>query len=227
MTRIAFTVPLALGAMLAAANAATAGDNVPAKTGFSGGAVGTPSMTLVGQGTAASARTAADTEQVWYHGYYRGYRRGFYNGYYGGLGGYYGAYYPAVYPYGVGYYSPAFYPPVLGFNGRFGGISVGLYGINGTGSDVSAPAVSLNLTGSPYSVAQRPTQQTPAPTTQPGGYRYDWGPANPVPLPKQDPSAPNSQATPTLPPDAGLPVSLPKKATQPAKPYTYKGYGEK
>ncbi len=227
MTRIAFTVPLALGAMLAVGNTATAGDKVPAKSGFSGGAVSTTSMTLVGQGTAASAKAASDSEQVWYHGYYRGYRRGFYSGYYGGLGGYYGGYYPALYPYGAGYYSPAFYPPVLGINGRFGGISVGLYGINGTGSDVSASAVSLNLTGSPYSVAQRPTQQqTLAPTAQPG-YRYDWGPANPVPLPKQDASAPNGQAAPSLPPDAGLPVSLPKKITQPAKPYTYKGYGEK
>jgi hypothetical protein len=227
MARIAFKVSLALGAMLAAGNGATAGDNVPAKSGFSGGPVGATTMTLGGQGTAASAKAAADSELAWYHGYYRGYRRGYYNGFYGGPGGYYAGYYPTVYPYGVGYYAPAFYPPVIGYYGRFGGISVGLYGINGTGSDASAPAVSLNLAGTPNSVAQRQTKPTPAPTAESGTYRYDGGPANPVPLPKQDPGAPNGQATPTLPPNAGLPVSLPKTPAQPAKPYAYKGYGEK
>lgn len=229
MARIAFTVPLALGTMLVAGNAATAADKVSAKSGFGGGAVVTTTMNLGGQGTAASAKAASDTELAWYHGgYYRGYRRGFYNGFYGGWGGYY----PAFYPY-AGFYSPAYYyPPVLGFNGGFGGISVGLYGIKGTGSDATAPAVTLNLAGPTNSVAQRASQSMSPPaslpgTYQPGAFRYDWDPANPVPQPKQDPGASNGQAAPTLPPSTGLPVSLPKTQTPPAKPYTYKGYGEK
>jgi hypothetical protein len=227
MARIVFTVSLALVAMLAAANAATADDKVPAKPGFSGGALGGTTMTLGGKGTAASAKAAPDTELAWYHGYFRGYNRGFYNGFYSGWGGYYSGFYPAVYPYAVGYSPPVFYPPVLGFYGRFGGISVGLYGINGTGSDLAAPAVSLNLAGTTSSMAQRPSQQAPVSGFQGGAYRYDWNPANPVPLPKQESGAPNGQATPVLPPNTGLPVSLPKTTTQPTKPYAYKGYGEK
>jgi hypothetical protein len=230
MVRIALSVPLALAAMLAAANAATAGDIVPVQSGFSGGPVRAATVTLGGSGTAASAKAAPDSELAWYHGYYRGYRHGYYSGYYGGLGGYYTGYYPYAYPYAVGYYSPAFYPPVLGYYGRFGGVSVGLYGIKGTASDASAPAVSLNLAGGANSLAQRqlPPQQAPAATAQPGGtYRYDGGPASPVPLPKQDLSNPSGQANPQLPATAGLPVSLPKTSTQPTKPLTYKAYGEK
>jgi hypothetical protein len=44
---------------------------------------------------------------------------------------------------------------------------------------------------------------------RPGTFRYDGGPASPVPLPKTDATS--------------MPVSLKK----PASPYTYKAYGER
>jgi len=224
MARFTFPVALALGGILLASEASFAGENIQTKVGATAGRSGT-TVTLGGKGAPASASAAADTELVWYHGYYRGYRRGFYNGLYGGFGGYYSGYYPIVYPaaypypYGVGYY-----PPVLGFSGRFGPVSVDVYGINGSGRDVSAPAVSLNLAGNATQGAQ---QQAPPSNAQPGPYRYDGGPANPIPLPKQDAGAPSGQAAPTLPANTGLPVSLPKAESKPAKPYAYKGYGEK
>ena len=227
MRRIAIPVLLALGAIVLTGDNASADDKVPMKSGFSGGAVSAPTMTLGGKGTPAAAASAPDTEQAWYHGYYRGYRRGFYNGYYAGYPAYYSGFYPAVYPYpyGVGYY-----PPAIGYYGRFGGVRVGVYGINGTSSDVSAPAVSLNLGGNinPLDLGSSPATPTPRtqPSTQPDPFRYDGGPSAPIPLPKQD-AGPNGQATPPDQPNNGLPVSLPKKTTQPSKPYTYKGYGEK
>jgi hypothetical protein len=230
MRRIVIPATLALSAILFAGNIASADDKASSKSGFSGGAVGAPTMTLGGKGTPASAASAPDTEQAWYHGYYRGYRNGFYNGYYAGFSPYYSGFYPAVYsyPYPVGYY-----PPVIGYYGRFGGVrvGVGVYGINGTSNDAAAPAVSLNLGGNInplYLGSNKLTPATPAqPSSQPDQFRYDGGPAAPIPLPKQDPGAPNGQATPADQPNVGLPVSLPKKPAQPAKPYTYKGYGDK
>ncbi len=222
MARFVFSVSLALGAILVASNAASAGENIQSKVGATGSRAESATITLGGKGTAASAAAAADSELTCC----RGYRRGYYCGYYGGLGGCYSGYYPysysysypSAYPY---YYTPAYYPPVIGFGARFGPLRVGVYGINGTGSDVAAPAVALNLGGS---TAQQPASPTNA---QPGPYRYDGGPANPIPLPKQDLNSPNGQATPTLPANTGLPVSLNKTESKPAKPYTYKGYGEK
>jgi hypothetical protein len=226
MARLAYSLSFAFLASLAWGSLATAADPLPTKSGFSAAPAAT--MTLGGHGTAASAAGAADSELAWYHGYYRGYRRGYYNGFYGGLGyPYYAGYYPAIYPYGVGYYSPAYYPPVLGYSGRLGGISVGLYGINATGSDLTAPAVSLNL-ANPSAPRPNSTAPASAPTATPGLYQYDGGPMNPVPLPKQDPNIPSSSAAPTPAPNAGLPVSLPKtSAPAPTKPYVYKAYGEK
>jgi hypothetical protein len=223
MTRFTFPVTFALGALLIAGNAATAGDDVQNKIGATGGRSAAATMTLGGKGTAAAAASAPDTELAWYHGYYRGYRRGFYNGYYGGgWAPYYAGYYPAVYPAYYPSYYGGYYPPVIGFGARIGPVGVGVYGINGTSSDVSAPALSLNLGGKAAQASKPATTNT-----EPGSYRYDGGPANPVPLPKQDASAPNGQTAPALPADTGLPVSLPKKASQPAKPYAYKAYGEK
>jgi hypothetical protein len=226
MARIAFPVTLALGAILVAGNAATADDKVPAKSSFS--SVSPSTMTLGGQGTAASAKAAPDSQLTWFPGYRAGYRNGFYRGYYGGgwgWGGYYPAYYPYAYPVG---YGVGLYPPVVGFYGRFGGVAVG-FGINGTAGDLAAPVVPLNLSGSgnPMILGGAKQGQSPAPPVQPGQFQYDGGPNAPVPLPKQDAGAPNSQATPNLPPSTGLPVSLPKAGTPPAKPYAYKGYGEK
>ena len=55
-----------------------------------------------------------------------------------------------------------------------------------------------------------------------GTFRYDGGPANPVPQPKPD-ANPTGRAK--TEPATGVPVSLP--TVKPASPYTYKAYGEK
>ena len=65
--RILATAALALGAVFAANGNTKAGDDTPYPSGFSGGAIktGTASgttMTLGGQGTAAQAAAADDTE---------------------------------------------------------------------------------------------------------------------------------------------------------------------
>ena len=83
--------------------------------------------------------------------------------------------------------------------------------------DATAPAVSLNL-----AIAKKPVATTVARTEAPaipGTFRYDGGPANPVPDVKPD-AAPRT-ATPAA---VGLPVSLKKES---ASPYRYKAYGEK
>lgn len=217
MVRITISLAIVSTAFSVSGAIATADDKTPARSGFSGGASTTDASTLVGKGTAASAARAADTEMTWYPGYYRGYRRGYYNGFYAGFGAPWVYPYAAAYPYSVGYYAPYYIPPAVGFYGRIGPVALGI-GINGAAVDVAAPAVPL---GAPGGAA------LPA-APQPGGnFRYDGGPANPVPLPKQDPNGPNTQAVPVLPPSPGLPVSLPRPAAPAAKPYTYKGYGEK
>jgi hypothetical protein len=209
---------LALGAVLATAGLTAAQDGTPARP-----ELGT-TMTLGGKGTPAQAAAADDTELTWCC------RKRYYGCWGGGCGYGWGC------GYGVSYYSyaPVYYaPPVCyrpypayynGFGyGGFGynGFSYGGYrgyrgfyvGVNGTEADTSAPAVSLNL-----AVANNPVVPTRTDTS--GGFRYDGGPANPVPLPKPD-ATPTTKATPAT----GLPVSLPK--TKPASPYTYKAYGEK
>ena len=60
--------------------------------------------------------------------------------------------------------------------------------------------------------------QKPNFTTIPGTFRYDGGPANPVP--EVNPDAALRSATPAA---VGLPVSLKKETS----PYRYKAYGEK
>jgi hypothetical protein len=215
--------------MLAVDGIASAAE--PAKPGLGGGFT----MTLGGKGTAAEA--AASTEDTdlaccrryrcgrgWgggWGGYYGGYGVG-YGGYGGGWGGYNSfSYYSSYRPYyhcrrPVYYssyysYSPAYY-------GGFGGGYGGYYGISGDRNDVSAPVVSLNLAVAKNPVVPRASEPQPAGPT--GGFRYDGGPASPVPFPRPD-------ATPgaTTQPATGLPVSLPK--AKPSKPYTYKAYGEK
>lgn len=243
MLRNTVTFGVALGALLLLSNAVWAGDNVPAKSGFSGGVIGASStMTLGGTGTVAAATAAGDTELTWFHRYYRGYRAGYYNGFYAGVGGYpYAApYYPYVAPYEVpyavpyvGFYRPRLIPPIVGFYGQVGPFGIGV-GINGSTVDVAAPVLSLNRTGGFNAAIPQATTPNPMPQPNPlqpdGSYRYDGGPANPIPLPKPD-GTPNGQATPQTPATAGLPVSLPKstpsKPSTPAKPYAYKGYGEK
>ena len=195
------------GATLAAGGSAVAAE--PAKSSFGGGFGGT-TLTLGGQGTAASAATATDDTELThgyrggYRGYYGGYRGfyGGYRGYYGGYRGYYGrgwgygryggwgGYSPYYYSYG---YRPFFRPwrSYYGYGGLgygYGGLGYGGYGfgpgiyigIAGTNDDKNAPVLTLGL-----------------PRAEAG----------------------SSSAT------ENLPISL-KKET-PASPYRYKAYGEK
>lgn len=220
----------ALATLLAGNSASIAADPPPARLGFSGGTADSGTANLLGKGTAATAARAADTEPTWYHGY----RRGFYHGFYAGFGYSYGyaVPYAASYPYAVSYYTPAYVspayvapayaapayaapayvPPAVGFYGRFGRFALGI-GVNGVALDVAAPAIPLAVPGA-VSPAVPPLAQPAVPVV----------PAIPVPMPKPDPAGPSGQAVPGLP-APGLPVSLPKAV--PAKPYTYKGYGEK
>jgi hypothetical protein len=176
-----------------------------ALAGGTAGAADRDTLTLGGTGSAATAATE-DNELA--HGRYRGYYGwggGYgYRGYYGGYStfyrpAYYSSFYYAprvVYP---TYYvapRPVFYTaPVYYYTP---GVSFYL-GIGG-GAGTAAPAVNLGA----------PPMQMPA---QPGGLRYDGGPANPVPLPKPD-------ADPTAAP--ALPIGA-----KPAPTYRYKAYGEK
>jgi hypothetical protein len=99
------------------------------------------------------------------------------------------------------------------YSSYYGGCapSVGFtYGIGGS----TAPTV-------PLTGLAPATQAIPQATEQPvpgGTFRYDGGPANPVPQPQPDP-----QAIPPANPN-DLPVSLKPKAPS---PYKYKAYGEK
>lgn len=229
MSRYISKAAIALGAVLAVGGAASAGDrDTPPATG------GAPSttMTLGGKGTIAQAATE-DTELArGYHGHYGGhysgygyggYRGGYYGGYYGGYRSYYGGYYGGFYrpAYYGGYYRPAYYYTPRVYYSSYYSYPVysncygsGLYiGIGGGGAS-AAPAVTL---GAP---APQPMVQPVAPGD--GTFRYDGGPANPVPLPKADPQ-------PMVPPGTSatidLPVSL--KAKPATAPYRYKAYGEK
>jgi hypothetical protein len=213
MTR---NIALTLGVVLATGGFAAAQDDPPGKPGIGG-----MTMTLGGKGTPAQAAAADDTELTWCRRRFYGCGwggcgyRGFYGGYCGGYGVSYYSYAPVFYP-PVYYSSFSYYGPTCYYRPYYGGFGGGFYmGINGTDKDASAPAVSLN----------RAAAANPAVTTRteaPGDpFRYDGGPANPVPLPRPD-AAPKSQAAPAA---TGLPVSLPR--AKPAGPYTYKAYGEK
>jgi hypothetical protein len=156
-------------------------------------------MTLGGQGTAAQAAAADDTELThgyWYGGYrpYYGYRP-YWGGYYGFRpywGGYYGgfAYRPYGFynPYRVGYYGvyrPFYFRSYYGFGGYACWIA-------GDGADVAAPVMTLGMR-----VAENPfvKQETGTPTSKPAA------------------------------PVTTLPVSIPAAKT--TSPYTFKAYGEK
>lgn len=222
MTRIMLAPVLALGAVLAGSGFAPAAEPANPLTGFT--------MTLGGKGTAAEAATAKDdTEETWccrrrcYGGYGYGnyYGGGYgYSSYYGGgygygNGGYYGggngysnyySYRPAYY-YNSYAYRPHYYRPYVNYYGGYGyrgGFGGGVYvGINGAKDDAETPVMSLALASAGGS-----------------SFRYDGGPANPVPQVQPD----ANPQTKTAPAAVGLPVSL-KKET--ASPYRYKAYGEK
>ena len=90
MLRNIWKPALALGAVLAASGAVSAGDG---NTVLLSGGKGSTTMTLGGSGTAEKAATE-DTELAGYRGYYGGYRGGYgYRGWGGGYGGYRGGYY--------------------------------------------------------------------------------------------------------------------------------------
>ncbi len=211
---------LTLSAVLVVSGAAGADDSDTLRT--SDGAPST-TMTLGGRGTAEQAATE-DNELARGYRYYGGYRGGY------GYGGYRGYYssgsYTSYRTYNVGYYRPAYYytPRVYYptyyqtypvYPTYYSGCSTGVGFTLGIGGN-AAPAVPLGTSLS------RPIPQPMAPPAAPGDgtFRYDGGPANPVPMPKADPQ--------TIPP-AGtsasndLPVSLKSKTS----PYKYKAYGEK
>jgi hypothetical protein len=209
MTRTFWKLALALGAALAATSATSAGDTVPL-TG-AGGAT----LTLGGQGTAAQA-AGEDNELThgrrWGGGW--GYRGGYRTGWYGG--GWGGYYRPAYYYYAPRVYYPTYYRvapvyPTYYYNDCAPGVSF-TFGISG-GAASGAPALTLGA---------RPVVPQPMPSVGPDGtFRYDGGPAIPVPLPKADPQL-IPPANP-LPSATDLPISgKPKPA-----PYKYKAYGEK
>jgi hypothetical protein len=167
-------------------------------------------LTLGGTGSAAQAATE-DNELARgrYRGFYGwggGFGYGYRGGFYGGFNTFYRPAYFNSFYYAPPVYSsfyvaprPVFYTaPVYYYQPACAPVSFYL-GIGG-GAGTAAPAVNL---GAPM--------QMPA---QPGGLRYDGGPANPVPLPK-----PDAQPIPGADP---LPIS-----TKPAPTYRYKAYGEK
>ena len=234
MARILLAPVLALGATLAGGAGTSAAEPDGPATGFT--------MTLAGKGTAAEAATSTeDIEEARYRGYYGwgggwgGYRWGPYRNYlafhpfrpfvnvrkavFNPF--YYGPAYSGGYGYGgygygsYGYGGYGGYCCNNGWGGGYGGFG-GYYGINGNQDDATAPAVSLNL-----AIAKKPVAATVALTEAPaipGTFRYDGGPANPVP--EVNPDAALRSATPAA---VGLPVSLKKETS----PYRYKAYGEK
>jgi hypothetical protein len=164
-----------------------------ALAGGTAGAADRDTLTLGGTGSAATAATE-DNELAHgrYRGYYGGYstfyRPAYYSSFYYAPRVVYPTYYVAPRP--VFYTAPVYYyTPGVSFYLGIGG-----------GAGTAAPAVNLGA----------PPMQMPA---QPGGLRYDGGPANPVPLPKPD-------ADPTAAP--ALPIGA-----KPAPTYRYKAYGEK
>jgi hypothetical protein len=234
MLRTLWTPALALGAVLAVDGMASAAE--PAKPG------GGFTMTLGGQGTAAQAASSTEDTDLaccrryrcgyggWgggWGGYYGGgYGLG-YGGYGGGWGGYnsfsyYSSYRPYYHCRRPVYYS-SYYSYAPAYYGGFGGGYGGYYGISGKQDDATAPVVSLNLAVAKNPAAPRTSAAAgqPQPADATGGFRYDGGPANPVPFPKPDATSGGAAAQPAT----GLPVSLPK--AKPGKPYTYKAYGEK
>jgi hypothetical protein len=177
-----------------------------------------------------------------------GFSGGFYRGYPGFYSGYRSFYSYPRYSFGFSYYQPRYYGG-FGYNNFYGGynsfyggyrsfyVSPFYYGgfgfINGS-IQIDQPQPSTlqlkpinpvtpmnpNL-GDPV----LPNPRLPVPQNPNDGFRYDGGPANPVPLPQGSPE-PKAEPNPQL----GIPdrsVSLPTKPTTPVKKYQYAAYGEK
>jgi len=192
---------------------------------------------------------AETTPAGWRGGYGGGYRGygygGFYRPSYYGWGGY-GYYRPYVSSYYYapyyGYYPRPYYyaPPVYYYSAPVVSYSAPVYystpyvyyPING-GADTLARNALLNTSPSAY--ANKPLPQvtvprqgaSPPPAAGEGTFKYDGGPANPVPMPQTEsqtnPKPTTIPAQPTVPLE-GRAVSLPAR---PAKKLTYAAYGEK
>lgn len=173
-----------------------------------------------------------DTVLTKYGRYYGGYGYGRYYGgygrYYGGYGRYYGGFGYGGYNRGFGYSS--FYRPYYGYPRYSYGFSLGYnywpsyyyrpyyygsyYSYNWAPScyyypisdiDQTAPVTTLEMNG----IAN-------------GGYFYNGGPENPVPLPKKE-----GKVEPPSVPLEGRPVSLPApKAEEKKSKFAYPAYGE-
>jgi hypothetical protein len=187
-----------------------------------------------------------DVVPVWYRhrfggfsggGFNRGFYGGFYRGY-PGFGGFYGGgfnrgFYPSFYRgYNFGYSS--FYP---GFNSGFGfGYPKfyygGFYTISSSTIIHQGPPTTLQITPHKPVEPMNPnlgSPQLPAPLQRMpqipnDGFKYDGGPANPVPLPQGSPDPKDMNPKLDVPDRA---VSLPLKAPETPKKYSYSAYGEK
>ncbi len=235
---------VALGAVLALNGFAPAQEKViPLGGAKAGGFLAGSTMTLGGTGTVdAAAKDADDTELAhrggyrggYYGGYRGGYRGGFgfpyygggFGGYRGGFGGYYGGYRPyygggfgGFRPYYGGFgYSVGFasYPVYYG-SSYYGGYGGGFCGISGTEVDVNTPAVALSLAARPAIGA---TVIPPVSGTT--SYRYNGGPAAPLPQPVAEPGVAPVRPQP---PTDDLNVAFKGKVE--TKKLGYKAYGEK
>jgi hypothetical protein len=156
------------------------------------------------------------------NGYGNGYGSSYYYGrsYYGNCygNGYGGAYYGNGYGgryYGNGYYN-SYYRPSY-FNGYGGGyyrmaLTKEPYGGSVGSFTSAAPNRPVERTGN--------SDQNMLPPPKDPAFRYDGGPANPVPLPKID-TQPQKSAP--IDPTQGRIAALPSQPTR----YTYRAYGEK
>ena len=155
-----------------------------------------------------------------------GYFRPYYHGY--------GFYRPWFYrPYSYGFYQPWFYRPwSFGYSWPWYGVSYAYaapavavdYGVYGCAPSVFAPApLTLAQPAAPLPVG--PAAETlPVPRAN-GGFRYDRGPARPVPPPPTAPPPPVVPGPTINEPLAGRPATT-RLVAQPKKKLAYPAYGE-
>ncbi|QEL13771.1 hypothetical protein [Limnoglobus roseus] len=189
---------------------------------------------------AATSPLPDDTEQIHHRGYgygggygrsyYGGYGRSYYGGYYGGYrpnyyGGFGGGFYGGGLSFGYSsYYAPRYYvapsyyyAPTYAYPSYYYG---GYWGISGT----TGSGATLTLSLKPGATAAAPAVIPANPPADAGQFRYDGGPANPVPQPKPDGQA-APKAAPAAEPDVLKIAVKPKAESKPVN--RYKAYGEK
>lgn len=178
-----------------------------------------------------------DTQQVGGYHRYRGFYPGGYSSFYrpGFYGGFHGGYRPgfafSYYSAPSFYYAPRFYAPPAFYYPRpaFG------FGWYGCADDVARPAVSLTLALRPAAPAVLPPPAGLPPAVVPpagvpdGTFRYDGGPARPVPAPPADPEPPAVRSgLPGVKAGDTLFISMTRPAAEKPKPAVrYPAYGEK